>query len=257
MSSSLTMTRPSSAIYSSSRDAEIETDNESDNLIWYRLYINGSYKIKSTVDITTKDKCISTVKELLKKKHRYLLKNVDADSLQIYSGLEHDNLREGHHSWDSKMDGGSKQIPLIVKACKSASKDEECVSESDNLIWYKLFLDDIFKLKSNVVITEQVLGKRIYIHDILELVKKKHRHIFKKFDTDSLQVFSGRENDNLREGRYDSKIDGGSKQYPLFVKAYDPEDAMTEYKWNMMQHRFGNHGLTFEEWKMVRHRYNY
>jgi hypothetical protein len=91
-------------------------------------------------------------------------------------------------------------------------------NESDLTIWYKLFLNDDYKVDANVNIA--VHNK--YIATIKRLVKQENSETLKNVDAPYLQVFSGIEHDNQLENDvdWDQTIHGGGIQNPLVVKAY-------------------------------------
>jgi hypothetical protein len=92
-------------------------------------------------------------------------------------------------------------------------------NESDWSIWYKLFLNDNYKVdaKVNIAVRDK------YIATIKDLVKQENSNTLKNVDAPLLQVFSGTEDDNELENDvdWDRTIHGGGKQNPLTVKAYE------------------------------------
>jgi hypothetical protein len=104
----------------SSSDGDVETDNESDMFVWYKLFIDDDLKVLSKVDVVPQNKYIDTIKELVIQKYSNRLKNVDVDSIEVFSGMSNDIELKNDVNWDRTLHGGGTQNPLIVKAYKQS-----------------------------------------------------------------------------------------------------------------------------------------
>jgi uncharacterized protein (UPF0303 family) len=87
---------------------------------------------------------------------------------------------------------------------------------SDNLIWYKLWIKDVFKVKSKVEITTQ----NNYVATIKKLLIKENSPVLYNISLMNMHVFSGVQNKNELQNdvMWDRKIHGGGTQNPLIVK---------------------------------------
>jgi hypothetical protein len=96
-------------------DEDVETDNESDMFVWYKLFIDDDYKVKFYINANV-GLYIATIKKLVKQEYNNQLKNIGVDSLRIFSGTANDIELKNDVIWDRTIHGGGTQNPLIVKA---------------------------------------------------------------------------------------------------------------------------------------------
>jgi hypothetical protein len=96
----------------------------SDNLIWYKLYIDGIYKELLCIDYIPNGNYIAIIKKQVKKEHSSILENIELSNIHIFSGIAHESELENSVLWHREFHGGGTENPLIVVATTKKQRSD-------------------------------------------------------------------------------------------------------------------------------------